>query len=290
MVDRIALGTAQFGLPYGVANHGGQVTSEEAGVIVGGARAAGIDTLDTAIAYGNSEQCLGGIGMQAWRVVTKLPALPKDAENVNTWVCGSVNGSLARLGVPSVAGLLLHHSIDLVGSRGAALAGALRRERDQGRATKIGISIYEPAELDAVWPVLIPDIVQAPFSVIDRRLESSGWLTRLHEAGVEVHTRSTFLQGLLMMTPTERPNKFGRWTHVWSEWADWLAMTGMSALCAAIGHCLSYAEISRVVVGVDSAAQLAEIVEAAVASAARAPASLATNDSALLDPSRWASL
>lgn len=290
MIERLALGTAQFGSAYGVTNLAGQPTPEVAAAIVARARAAGMNTIDTAIAYGNSESRLGQIGVDGWRVVTKLPPLPEEISNVSAWVRASVKGSLTRLGIRSLNGLLLHRSTDLVGKRGASLARALKRERDEGRVGKIGVSIYDPQELDAVWPILAPDIVQSPFSVLDRRLESLGWLTRLHSSGVEIHARSIFLQGLLLLSPGDRPIKFERWNPGWSQWADWLATNRKSPLQATIGHALSYPEISRVVVGVDSVEHLEEILSAAVGPVSRAALSLATEDVDLINPSRWNAL
>jgi aryl-alcohol dehydrogenase-like predicted oxidoreductase len=133
-------------------------------------------------------------------------------------------------------------------------------------------------------------MVQAPFSVLDRRLEASGWLTRLHSRGVEIHARSIFLQGLLLLPLADRPAKFERWARLWSQWADWLAMSGKSALEATVGHALSYTEISRVVVGVDSLEQLNGILSAAAGPVSKAALSLATEDLDLIKPSRWNTL
>jgi aryl-alcohol dehydrogenase-like predicted oxidoreductase len=186
--------------------------------------------------------------------------------------------------------LLLHRSTDLIGERGASLVRALERERGDGRVEKIGVSIYDPSELDAIGPILAPDMVQAPFSVLDRRLETSGWLTRLHSRGVEIHVRSIFLQGLLLLPPADRPAKFERWGRLWSQWTDWLAVSGKSALEATVGHVLSYPEISRVVVGVDSLEQLNGILSAASGPVSKADFSLATEDIDLINPSRWNAL
>src|SRR5450755_1692147 len=79
---RIALGTVQFGLPYGIANRAGQVAHADVAAILAYARSAGVDTVDTAIAYGDSEKCLGDVGMQSWRVVSKLPPVPSACRNV----------------------------------------------------------------------------------------------------------------------------------------------------------------------------------------------------------------
>lgn len=105
MIERLALGTVQFGLAYGVANRVGQPSEDSAAAIVAAARRAGIDTLDTAIAYGDSERRLGEIGVDGWRVVTKLPPMPAGTSDVGEWVRRSVDGSLARLGVTRAMGL-----------------------------------------------------------------------------------------------------------------------------------------------------------------------------------------
>ena len=258
MLDRLALGTAQFGMRYGVSNTSGPMPDNDARTILRHARDLGMDTLDTAIAYGNAEARIGEIGAKGWRIITKLPALPDNVVDVSSWVEDSVRGALARLGCPTMGGVLLHRSADLTGPHGAALRRALNREQAEGRVRSIGVSIYSPDELDSVWASFRPDIVQAPLSVLDRRLETSGWLARLVSAGVQIHTRSAFLQGLLLMSPTERPRKFERWANVWSAWSDWLASEKLRPQDAALAHALSYSEVERVVVGVDNVGQLAD--------------------------------
>lgn len=283
--SKLALGAVQFGLTYGIANTTGQIEADEARVIVERARAAGLDTIDTAIVYGESEQRLGTVGVRGWRVVTKLPPVPADVTDIERWVLESLTGSLQRLRLDRVAGLLLHRAADLV-DHGARLYAAMADVRSRGLAEKIGISIYEPAELDASSRYQL-DLVQAPYNVFDRRLASSGWLQRLKDGGTEVHTRSAFLQGLVLMTPDKRPPAFSRWETLWRRWDSWLASSGYSALEASLGFALGTAGIDRVVVGVDSAAQLAEIIHASGISIADIPAQLATNDLDLISPNRW---
>ncbi|MCZ8286739.1 MAG: aldo/keto reductase, partial [Bacteroidia bacterium] len=101
---KLALGGAQFGLAYGVSNLSGQVSREAARDIVGLARTGGVDTIDTAIAYGDSEACLGEVGVSGFKVVTKLPALPGDVDGVEAWVRGQIEASLKRLGVTRIHG------------------------------------------------------------------------------------------------------------------------------------------------------------------------------------------
>lgn len=286
MSSHLALGTVQFGLAYGVANQGGQVTRAHAAAILAAARAGGLDTLDTAIAYGDSEDCLGAAGIADWRIVSKLPRLPDDCPDVAAWVAMQIDGSLRRLGVDHLHGLLLHDPRQLLGHHGAALASALRAARAAGKAERIGVSIYAPDDLAAIHPVLQPDLVQAPLNLIDRRLVDSGWLQRLADDGVEVHTRSSFLQGLLLMPQV--PARFAPWQPLWARWQQWLATHPGQAAAACLSYPLSLPQVARVVVGVDSLAQLAELLDASqTALTADDLPDLRCTDEQLINPSLW---
>jgi hypothetical protein len=285
--NRIALGTVQFGLPYGIANRAGQVGRDEAAAILIHARSMGIDTLDTAIAYGESEQRLGEIGVGHWQVVSKLPPIPESCTDVASWVRDSVRGSLERLGIAKLHGLLLHRSHQLLGDRGPALYRALCGLKDRGQVEKIGVSIYDPDELEALWPHFQLDLVQAPLNIMDRRLATSGWLMRLHEAGTEVHVRSAFLQGLLLMNDANRPEKFRAWQPLWNQWHRWLDDEALTPLQACLGFVLSQPEIDRVVVGVDSLTQLQGILASVEHRTVIPPTLLMSSDPDLINPSRW---
>jgi hypothetical protein len=246
--------------------------------------------LDTAISYGECEQLLGEIGVDQWQVITKLPEVPETCADVTSWVQDSVAGSLERLGVSKLRGLLLHYPQQLLGPHGDELYRALVVVRDQGKVEKIGISVYGPDELDAIWPSYQFDLVQAPFNILDRRLSSSGWLAQLHRSGTEIHIRSVFLQGLLLMDVASRPDKFNRWQSLWNDWHRWLTDHGLTPLQVCLSFAMSQPEINRVVVGVDSLKQLREILACAKNFVTISPESLMSDDLDLINPSRWSSL
>jgi aryl-alcohol dehydrogenase-like predicted oxidoreductase len=287
---RLALGTVQFGLPYGIANQQGQVSPSEAAKILEYAWAKRVDTLDTAIGYGDSEQRLGELGVAHWRVISKLPAFPEPCADVAEWVHESVCGSLRRLRIARLGGLLLHRPHQLLGSQGPALYRALGEVRREGKVEKIGLSIYGPDELDAIWPRYQFDLVQAPFNIIDRRLAASGWLERLRLAGVEVHVRSVFLQGLLLMEAGKRPVVFNRWQALWQQWDRWLKEQEITPLQACLSFALRQPGVDRVVVGVDSLRQVQEILMSSEAQAIDPPLTLVSEVPDLVNPSRWAAL
>jgi aryl-alcohol dehydrogenase-like predicted oxidoreductase len=287
IAKRLVLGTAQFGFQYGVANNSGQVELNESSAIVDCAWAAGIDSLDTAISYGESEQRLGEIGIKQWQVITKLPVIPVECSDVGAWVEKSVRCSLERLRVPKIGGLLLHHPQQLLSPQGDALYRALLAEREEGRVGKIGISIYSPKELDALCSRYRFDLVQAPYNILDRSLDTSGWLNRLNEAGTEVHVRSIFLQGLLLMDQACRPTYFNRWQSFWVEWHSWLREQSITPIQACLGFVMSQPKINRVVLGVDSLKQLRDILLSDKSLLALVPTSLTSEDIDLINPSRW---
>lgn len=287
---RLALGTVQFGIPYGIGNTTGKVNINEGKKILEHAWAAGIGTLDTAFSYGESEALLGVCGIEQWQVISKIPAIPEDCDQVYDWVHNTVISSLKRLQCDSLYGLLLHRPEQLIGENGQELYHALLDLKTKGLVRKIGISIYHPSELIEIIPIFPVDLVQAPFSIIDRRLLTSGWLRKLHMAGIEVHVRSIFLQGLLLMDEKKRPVKFSRWSSLWEDWHKWLREEGLTPLQACLGFALSQTEIDRVVVGVDNVLQLKEILSAAETSLAKPPDTLMTDDLDLIIPSRWEAL
>lgn len=284
---KLALGTVQFGIPYGVSNQTGQISSQEGKAILQLASDNDINTLDTAISYGESEQCLGEIGVKAWDIISKLSAVPEDCVDILHWISTEVNGSLKRLNVNNLHGLLLHRPQQLLDKNGEQIYQVMQQLKQQGLIKKIGISIYDPSELDALCGRFQFDIVQAPFNVIDHRLIETGWMTRLSEQGTELHIRSIFLQGLLMMSERDRPSKFNRWSSLWVKWHDWLKDMNLTPLQACVRYTLSFSEISEVIVGVDNHIQLKEIIDAADGSVLKGAEIFNTDEPDLINPSRW---
>lgn len=288
--EKLALGTVQFGLPYGVANQLGQVPETEVKAILDLASANGVHTLDTAIAYGESETVLGKMELDNFEIITKLPLMPEDCKDVLGWVEQELEASLLRLNVSSIKGLLLHRPEQLTSKFGNQLYQALQQQKQEGIVERVGISIYSPIELSELTDKFHFDLIQAPFNILDQRLSESGWLKQLQDRGTAIHVRSVFMQGLLLMSRKERPVKFSRWDKLWVKWEQWLEETGQTPLQACLRYALSIPEIEKVVVGVDSAKQLNEIIQASQGDSPTVPADLASSDNKLLNPSFWSQL
>lgn len=286
-MTRIALGTVQFGLSYGIANRSGKVPVAEVARLLSCAREAGIDLIDTASSYGDSEAVLGACGIEGWNVVTKLGEVPDACSDLHGWVDDQVANSLARLGKHQLEGLMLHRPQQLVSAWGGELWRALERQKALGRVLRVGYSIYEPAELDVLYERFPADIVQSPFNPLDRRLLRSGWLDRLSTDGVSVHTRSAFLQGLLLMNPRARP----RWTQahasVLAAFDEWAMSVAGGPQSACLAYCLSQPQIEHVVIGVQSVAQLEQALLATAIMTDAPPDWLGRDIVELVDPRCW---
>lgn len=287
-MNRIALGTVQFGMKYGISNQSGIVQSDELRSIFGIVDKIGIDTLDTAINYQDSEKNIGLIGVKNFKIITKIPSVPNQIDDVDEWFSSQLELSLHRLQVSSVYGLLLHSPDDLLGVNGPAIYKALRSLKDSGKVLKIGISVNIFDNLSQILDLYKFDLIQSPFNLIDRRLIKTGFLNRLKNENYEVHTRSVFLQGLLLMNNLNRPAKFSKWNPLWNEFLKWSSFNSVSPLQSAIQFPLSFSEIDRVVIGIENSHQLIEIFNAAYNEKNNeSHPNIECDDLGLINPSRW---
>ena len=152
---------------------------------------------------------------------------------------------------------------------------------------KIGISIYEPSELDNILAHFDFDIIQSPFNILDNRLLTSGWLNRLNSQDVEVHIRSVFLQGLLLMDAKFRPVKFDKWKSIWDKYEFWIKENNSTNIEACLSYVNSFEEINKVIVGVDNKNQLETILNSDTKLMNERPVEFDDLDSRLLSPSKW---
>ena len=282
---RLGLGTAQFGLDYGVSNAGGRTPAPEAAAILARAAEAGVGVVDTASAYGEAEAVLGPALPRPcpFLVVTKVGGVADDDA-----LEAQARASLERMGVDHAYACLLHSAGDLDGQRGVALWARLRRLQARGLFRKIGVSAYasdDPVRLARQWK---PDLMQLPVSLLDQRLIAEGALPRLADLGVEIHLRSIFLQGLLFLDAERLPPALASAWPQLKQIRRQLAEAGADPLRAALHFALSRPEAAAVIVGVTDRAELDALLQAAAAP----PLELDWPDLRLdhplaLDPHRW---
>ena len=284
-MNRIVLGGAQLGLPYGILNGGETLSREEVARILDTAIALGIDSIDTAIAYGQSESIIGETAQNRFNIISKLPPLPLGVSNVSEWVHTQVDASLARLNCKSLDALLLHHPQDLVGQHGAELYAAISSLKIKKIIQRFGISIYAPDELDGIIGKFDIDVVQAPLNVFDRRILEV--IDQLTARSIEVHVRSVFLQGVLIASPKDRPQRFQPWSEHFAQFDEWVHSTGVSAMACCLGFALQQPGVAKLVIGTTSAESLTEIINSVPNMLLEVPADLQSSIEQLIDPRVW---
>ena len=289
---RLALGTACFGLPYGQTNSVGKLAISEAHAILDSATAYGIETVDTAPAYGDAEKVIGRHPRcDTLRVITKTPHFTGTMLTAEDGV--HVRQALAQssehLGISHPAGLLLHNPADLAKPGVEYVIAAMQESQYRGEVEAIGVSVYNASDVDRALALFRPDIVQVPLNVLDQRIAKSGLLANFATLGVEVFVRSVFLQGLLLSEPRERPS----WTLAHARYFERVdevcRRPDISRLSLCLGYAMSVAPTATIVVGVTSTLEFASIVGATqnCSDVGADWLHLAIDDEELVDPRRW---
>jgi aryl-alcohol dehydrogenase-like predicted oxidoreductase len=302
-MSRFALGTAQLGMPYGVANTVGMPSETEAVALIRAAIAAGVTTIDTARAYGDAELRIGlalaGFDTRAITVVTKLDPLagvgPEDTEIALRATEESLNASRRALHRDNLDVLLLHRAAHRIQWNGAVWR-KLRDERNAGRIGRLGVSVGTPEE--ALSALADADVahIQLPYNVLDRRWERAGVIHAARaRPDVVVHVRSVYLQGLLARADAPWPQVAGvepaAIKHILAALVSRCGRDDFADLCLAYVRAQDW--IDGIVIGIETIAQLAAnlalfdkpILDDAACALIRD--TIPVLPETLLDPARW---
>lgn len=258
LVNKLCLGTVQFGLDYGIANPRGKVTKDEAFHILNDAYAKGINTFDTAYSYGDSEVVLGEFIRQNachLKILSKLPTI--EGSNA-AQVRSKFFASMERLKVKKMYGYFIHKFDEFL--RFQTIWPVLEQLKEEGFVEKIGFSIYRPQELVTLLDLKVDfDILQFPYSVFDRRFEQ--YFEILKEKQVEVFVRSIFLQGLVFLAPDSLPQKLAKVRPVMQKLHSLALGSVVSVEAICLNFVLVNPGIDKVIVGVDSREHLRSNIE-----------------------------
>ena len=286
-MSQLILGTVQFGLDYGITNSSGEIPDQVVQQMLVFAEEHDIRIFDTAADYGNSQYRLGQlapIGNSNW-YVTKF-SLPTDGsspthENV-------YSDSMKLLQVEKLHGVLFHKLEDLRESRLEKTLEILRAGRDAGILSKIGVSIYNRADLELALEVFHDlDLLQLPANVLDMNLLESDEVHKLKSRGVEIHVRSVFLQGLLLTSPSQLSDFFEPLKPALIKLQNVAAKTGKSVLELVLAKIRHHRYVDAVLVGATTLGELTEITSAWESASEYEDFELPAVPREILDPRVW---
>lgn len=242
---KIGLGTVQFGTMYGISNTTGQTSIGEVEKILHTALDKGIQVIDTASAYGKAEEILGNYDLTRFKIVSKfIPVIKKNT------ITNQLQDSLSKLHLNSIHAYLAHRPMSL--TEDTNQWNELQNLKEMGKVKKIGFSLNSPGELELLLKKkMIPDLVQVPYNYFDNRFRN--YMIQLKGIGCEIHTRSTFLQGLFFMNPHNLPPFFDEVKSAITN----LQLKYKSDLAnVLLKYVTSFEFIDHVIIGVESEAQL----------------------------------
>ena len=251
------IGTAQFGMEYGIANQSGQPIQNEVNQIVEFAFENGIRFFDTAQSYGNSEFILGKalVKQENKNFVKIVSKLLPDIQECNTdIIVESVKSSINKLNVESLYGFLAHR-VEAIYSGSYALA--VQQLKNEGLIVKSGVSVYTPNEALTALENPLVEILQIPFNILDRRWIDEMILERAEEKNVQLMFRSIFLQGLIFLNDGDLKKRGMYWAKPYlDQFHKLVSETSFSALELSLGILSNISEKNVIIIGVDSFHQL----------------------------------
>lgn len=284
---KLVIGTAQFGFNYGLLKK--KINLKEIKKIKNYLIKFDINIIDTAINYGDSEKIIGNSSLNKLKIITKIriPMLKK--KKLEEWFSEEIRSSLKKLRTNQIYGLLVHDYKDLLGYRGKRYLKLLIELKKKNIVKKIGISIYDPNELDVIQGIFKPDIIQAPFNVFDQRLKNSGWLDKLKKSNIKIYARSCFLQGLLLNHSHIKKIKktFVDYKNYLDFWFNWCRINKISPIKACLAFLKQQKEIDYLVVGFYNLNHLKEIVKNFNQKSISIPDIFNNNNLNLIDPRKW---
>lgn len=192
--NRVILGTVQLGMAYGIANRHGKPDLQLAREIIDSAYANGVYHLDTATAYGTSQLTLGQLHEDRFSIQSKWLDHP-----------GELDSTLRDLRLTGIDAWFAHRSQLLL--EHPRFWEIMQSQKESGRVSSLGVSIYHPSEMDALLDLeIIPDLVQMPMNILSHPSEK--FILRLKEKGIQIQARSIFLQGLFLSNPSSLSSFF----------------------------------------------------------------------------------
>ncbi len=281
--NKIVLGTAQFSNDYGVTNEE-FLNNYKIKKILQESLKFHIKTIDTAPNYKGVEKKLGIFNLKSFNLITKMSLSHNNKILSSNDLEQKIENSISNLNIEKIYAILIRNPKNLL--KNIKLLDVLKDYKKKEKVFKIGYTLYNTEELEGLYKFFKPDIVQIPYSIVDKRFEKKNWITKMYNEGVEIHVRSVFLQGLLLVNIESLPKKFQKYKNFFEKFDLWVNKKKISKLQACLGPILYDKRIAKVVVGISSSKNLAQINNIK-AKKIFYPEWFKLKNRKLLDPSCW---
>ena len=286
-INKICIGSANFGMEYGL-NKKSPLLKKDIKEIFEFLKKENTIYIDTAANYKNSEIIIGKYSTKKFKIITKIKKIPKGVNDLEKWLKNEIYTSCKKLRVNKIYGLLVHDTQDLKNKKKAKkIYKTFDILKKSKIIEKIGLSIYNPNELDLYLKNYNFEIVQAPLNIFDRRIINSGWLKKINEKGIEFFARSIFLQGLLIKDINKIDKFFSPYKKKFEKFETWTQKLNISKVEACIRFVNSYREVDKVIVGINNKMHFFENYKFLKKDKLIVPNSLEIKSGKILNPKLW---
>lgn len=285
MNKKIIIGSANFNQFYGLKKN--KISNREIELLIKLAKRHGINKIDTSPSYKGSEKIIGKFKYNKLKINTKIPKIPNHigVNKLKSWVSDIVKKSFINLKVKKINSITIQNSDILLSNKGSIIYNELKKLKNKKKISKIGISIYDFKKLQYILKKFKIDLIQVPFNIFDQRLIDSGWINRLKKRKIEIHIRSVFLQGLLLLRSNQLPKKFKRYSVFWNKLEKWKKMSKLNSVQACLSVVKKYPQIRGVIIGFNNSDQLKNILSMKNIKS-RIP-SIYVKDQKIYNPIKW---
>lgn len=261
-LSAFALGTVQLGLTYGLGEHAEKPTEEAAFAILDKAVDLGVNTLDTANNYGESEAVIGrwltkrrAEGKKLPYIVTKVGPLNHGSYDIlRDDVMYQLEGCMKRLCIDKLDIFMLHDFEDYNKDRDA-LQKIFAEIKSQGLYDYSAISAYSRHDYSVIAESGF-DATQIPINVFDWGQIENGGMQKLADSGMMIFTRSVFLQGLVFHTPEDLDPRMEFCFPYLRRFIELYKEFELSPAALALSFVLSLPGVTQAVMGCDTADQV----------------------------------
>lgn len=282
MLNKIIIGTAQFGQKYGYNNHGTPINYNEIERILEFASDNKINRIDTAISYGETEKIIGSFNLSNWDIYTKIPTIPTRTQNKDEWIIKSLEKSCQNLKTQKLKGVFFHKPNQLKNLKKKINIKSIQK---LFKLTFMGISAYDIEEYIILKEKYNFNLIQIPYNVFDRKIENLKF--RKYSKYIKIHVRSIFLQGVLLNEFNNLDNYFIGWKKNFLKWENWLKRNNLSHLEGCLSLIKNNKNFDNVVLGFKSLKQFKEIINILKYELPKPPTDLILTNKNLINPSKW---
>lgn len=261
-VNKIILGTVQFGLNYGINNKTGKLSQKDVFFILEEAYRLGIKTLDTAEVYGRAHEVIGEFHKQSkirFDIISKFSSSVLVRYPID--LIDRIKHHCEELDVSHMEGYMFHSYVEFKDyiSKDPLILEKIKRS---GLVNKIGVSVYTNSHIEEIFNYEEINLIQLPFNLFDNELLRMGFLKRAKTKGIEVHTRSAFLQGLFFKDVNDLKGNLVNLKTDLIYLNELISDSSITKTSFALNYPINKDYIDKVVIGIDNIDQLRDNIQA----------------------------